>query len=332
MTDNFFFSSLEHGWFANYFEPYHLFGYIGDRERLDAYQRSKPFWRRVAEIVVPSISLTSILTRLAGFDLGLGKTESTVAKQIIDLINEVENKRLISDFLQSAQKSCRKKGRSFDSVGEQFNRRTPVMSAEQQSIDARLVVVEGQLLHRSTVAQFAPNSEQQLRASKEEWLLGDFPPHGMVEYNDRFKGDILRLKEDAGFSDAFAEYVPFCRDIGWYPYCRVTGFYDSSRIATEVFPQLSIAFVEYRRPKLFQAAGASILSFLDGETKQPIWLKEWSDRLTAAYLLPLVTRASNMKEFHASADQRDTLKRFAEFVDVDMPNHLVAWYRSAMAT
>jgi hypothetical protein len=330
MPDNFYFSGLMDGWFAEYFEQYHLFGYIGDREKLDKYQKTKPFWRRAAEIVIPSISLTSILTKLAGFDLGIRKTESKVAKQIIDLINEEENQRLVSDFLQIAQKRCDKERHFFDGVGKRYNKKNAVMSAGQRGIDNRLIVVEGQLINRSTVAQFAPNSDQQLQASREEWLLGDFPPHGMVERNTDFKGDILRLKEDDGFSDAFADYVPFCRTIGWYPYCRITGFYDSSRIATEVFPQLSIAFVEYRRPKLYQAVGAAIVNLLDRETRRPIYLDDWSDRLAAAYLLPLVTWASNMKEFRASEDQRETLKSFAKFVGDDMPSKLVPWYQYAI--
>lgn len=325
-----FYLALQEGWFSKFFEQYYLFGYIGDREKLDNYQKAKSFWRRAAEIIIPSISLTSILTKLSGFNLGLEKTESKVAKQIIDLINEEENQRLVSDYLQIAQKRCGKEGHFFDSVEEHYYKKNAVMSADQRGINNRLIVVEGQLLNRSTVAQFAPNSAQQLQASKEEWLLSDFPPHGMVEHNTDFKGNILRLKEDEGFSDAFAEYIPFCRTIGWYPYCRITGFYDSSQIATEVFPQISIAFVEYRRPKLYQAVGADIANFLDRETRKPIHLETWLDRLAAAYLLPLVTWASNMKEFRASADQREKLKRFAEFVGDDMPSKLVPWYQYAI--
>jgi hypothetical protein len=52
------------------------------------------------------------------------------------------------------------------------------------------------------------------------------------------------------------DYVPFSRDIASYPYCRITRFYDSSQIATEVFPQLSIALVEYRRAEAVPRSGS----------------------------------------------------------------------------
>jgi hypothetical protein len=328
MSDDFYFSSLRSGWFENCFEPYGHFGYIGDRERLVAYQKRKSFFRRLVEIVAPRVSLMSLLTKLAGLDLILRKTDSIMAKQIIELVNEIESNRLVGEYLRIAQKRCKDAGLFFDSVGRQYNKQNAVMSADQRAIDGRLIVVEGQLLNRSTVVQFAPNSEQQLEASSEEWLLADFPPHGMVERNDRFKGDLLRLTEDPGFSDAFADYIPFCRAIGWYPYCRITGFYDTSGIATGVFPQLSIVFTEYRRPSLYQAVAPDIVRFLDSETKSPNYLNEWSERLSAAYLLPLVTW--NMKIFNATADQREALKKFADFVGDDMPTHLVSWYQSAI--
>jgi hypothetical protein len=53
------------------------------------------------------------------------------------------------------------------------------------------------------------------------------------------------------------------------------------------------------------AGWATIADFLRRETERPNYLEDWSDRLLAAYLLPLVTRASNMKDFRASADQHN---------------------------
>jgi len=77
--------------------------------------------------------------------------------------------------------------------------------------------------------------------------------------------------------------------------------------------------------------GATIVDFLRRETERPNYLEDWSDRLLAAYLLPLVTRASNVKDFRASADQQNALRSFEKFVGGDMPKHLVPWYQSAIS-
>ncbi len=331
MADDFFFSGLDsNSWFGRHFKPYLLFGYIGDRDKLTAYQTTKSLIRSIAEVIAPRISLASVLGKIAGVNLGLSKGESEVAKKIIDLINEAETKRQIDEFLKRAQARCLKEGHSFDSIGSYYNRRRAIMTADQNKMQNRLVVVEAQLINRGSISQYASNSAQQLAVSKEEWQLSDFPPHGLVEANTNFKGNLLRLKEDQGFSAAFAEYLPFSRHIGWYPYCKITGFYDTSTLATEVFPRMSICFVEYKRPKLYQEVGPDILKFLASEMSNPIYLRRPSERITAAYLLPIVTAGSSLKDYKVPDTSKPAVEKFVNSLEEVMPNILREWYQQAL--
>lgn len=333
MADNFYFSGLsDHSWFGRYFQPYTHFGYIGDRENLAKYQKQKSLMRSMIEIVAPSINLTNLLTSLAGFSLGGGKEDSQIAKKVITLISERENSRSVGEFLKITQNKCRKARLFFDSVGDgQVGKENPVQDANHRGSSGQLIIVEAELLNRSSVGQFSSTSAQTLKASTDEWMLSDFPAHGLVAKNNRFKGDLLLLREDTGFGETFAQYLPFCRAIGWYPYCRVVGIFDSTAASTEIFSKMSVIFVEYRPPQLYAAAARDIFAFLKGEIKTPIYLDDWSDRILASFLLPIVTWGSNLKEYRAEGADRDVLVQFIEFVGPDMPRDLVGWYKSAVA-
>jgi hypothetical protein len=291
MPDNFYFSGLDSGaWFSNCFEEYHLFGYIGDRGRLESFQQQKSFGRSLIEIVTPQVKISSLIKLVSGFDLSViagAKTENVVAKKIIDLLNEEKHKQQLSKFLVGLYKRSRSKGRYFDSVSHQFNRKLAIYDVPMNSLAGEPIVVEGQLVHREEVSQYSADVAQALSASSGEWVLADFPPHGMVKSNDRFTGQVLQLKEDEGFTRTFGDYLPFCKGIGWYPYCRVIGFFDSSRVQTEVYPTLSISLVEYRRPRLLTNVGPAVYNLLERELNNRIYLDDWSDDLLAGYLLAL---------------------------------------------
>jgi hypothetical protein len=332
--DNFTFEGLD-SWFDRHFEPYHLFGYIGDQKALTEYRTTKSVFRQTLEAIGPKISLPSV--NIAGINLGLSNGESEVAKKIIDIINEAETKRQINEFLKEAQDQCSKEGRSFNSIGiaqKRGRRKHAITTAVPAEMQNRLVVVEAQLINRGTVKQYASDSAQQLQASKEEWLLSDFPPHGLVKDNPQFKGDLLRLKEDNDFSDTFAEYLPFARRIGWYPYCRITGFYDLSTLDTEVFPRMSICLVEYRPPQLLQKVEKNILEFLSTMmlTKDPLGRFRFSlsERTTAAYILPIVTARSRIKDYKVKTSKSE-VEEFVNSLEDDLPITLKDWYQQALA-
>ena len=95
MPDQFFFSGVENDWFSNCFEAFHLLGYIGDRERLTAFQQKKSFAWRVIEIVAPRVKISSLIKLVSGFDLSIltgAKTDeaNAIATKIINLLKRTE--------------------------------------------------------------------------------------------------------------------------------------------------------------------------------------------------------------------------------------------------
>ena len=89
VRDQFFLSGLDKGrWFGEHFEEFHLFGYVGDRERLSEFTSRKSIGRRLLEILGPRINIGSILNALAELPLTSVDLNKTLAKQIIDLVSE----------------------------------------------------------------------------------------------------------------------------------------------------------------------------------------------------------------------------------------------------
>src|SRR5882724_4884661 len=108
MADRFYLSGLDaRGWFGENFEDYHLFGYIGDRDRLLDSLKVKSFLRRLLERFGPRINIgavVAVFNSLAKFDLfkiDSAKTdpEKSLAQEIINLVNEEETTRTITQLL-----------------------------------------------------------------------------------------------------------------------------------------------------------------------------------------------------------------------------------------
>ncbi len=349
MADNFYFSGLRYDgrWFSKNFEPYHLFGYVGDRDRFAEYLAHKSILRDLLELIIPRMNITSLLKTLSGFDLvsviGQGqkaersiaeaiKAERSIAEAIINTVNTHEHNRKLTKLLEGIYKKCKRRGTYFDGLGTHYPHKSPLQNAELNSIADQLIVIEGHLLHRDTVAQYSPSVSQSLEASAGEWVLGDFPPHGMIRANNDFKGRLVILKEDSGFTQIFKEHLPFCKTFGWYPYCRIVGFFDIGRLQTEVYPTLSVSLVEYRRPKIYDDVCKEIFYFMESENKHKIYLDDWSDLVLAGYLVPIVTWGSNMKQYKPTENEHAILKTYRASVNQGLPQALDAWYASALGT
>ena len=252
------------------------------------------------------------------------------------MINEEENNRKITETLQSIYEREKRNRRYFQGVS------SGVFKSDFNTIHKHLITVEGQLLHRSSIGQFSPSSESVLQLSKGEWVLGDFPPHGLVNNNNSFDGKLLLLKEDDGFTAKFSKLLPFCTDIGWYPYVRITGCFDNSRLAIDALPTLSIIFTEYRRPKLFRGVRDELKKFAEREiwlAKEPPEylsnpcrsdLKYWSYLVLFGYLFPILFRGSNLEATKAEVDIAVLLHEYQSEVSNDLPNHLKADFRDAI--
>ena len=90
----------EEGWFGRHFEPWSLFGYIGDRTKVLEYQTTKSFVRRLAELLAPKISIVSLIGKLSGLNIGAGNSESEVANPDFSYYPEIG---VIVQFYESHQ-------------------------------------------------------------------------------------------------------------------------------------------------------------------------------------------------------------------------------------
>ena len=330
MADNFYLSGLDNGrWFGKNSESYVLFGYVGDRECLLKELESKSMLRQLLEIFVPRVKIGSLLKILTGYDLGKAASDTSLAKEIFDLLAKEENRRTLTEHLRLAYERGKKKGTYFDRVSKSEYKKTRLFDADRNMLEGRLVTVEGHLVHRTTVVQYSKPFDATLRASTGEWVLADFPPHALVSTNSSFKGNVVLLTEDPGFTKAFQKFLPFSTEIGWYPYVRITGIYTSARLATEKLPSLSIALVEYRPPRKFLEVRVSLLAFAEREIRgKKNYLDDWSDLILFSYLAPIIFNGSNLKPGDADEETSSVLRNYHDQTSKDVPQGLSKFYQS----
>jgi len=326
---DYYFTGLDKGgWFEANFADYALFGYIGDRKRLEnAILQNRSMARKVFQIGLPKLKISSLLKTITGCDLPTATTDSGLAQQLFYLLANEENRRTVYEQLTALQKRARKDDRYFERVSRQDKSRRTVYATPSVTLEDKLITVEGQLVHRSTVPQHSKTFAATLRASTNEWILCDYPPHALNEDNPGFDGNALLLNEDKGFSAAFARYLPFRSQIGWYPYVRVTGFFSAARLNTEKLCSLSISLVEFRPPKKYLEVRGDLLSFSNNELRPPpVRLAEWSDLILFLYLAPLVATGSNLQASDLDAAFASVLRTYATKVGADVPVSLTNFY------
>jgi hypothetical protein len=306
--DSFSFSGMSSGWFSQYFhDDFGHFRYIGARDKLLKLQKEKSAFRRMMESMAQRTKLTSLISIISEHVLGMkipkGSEPNKLAEDIIKILDEERNKRSIEKFLEQTQRACRKDTRYFDTVGAYSLKGIRLSQVAQSSLQDQIVVVMGQLVHRETIRQYNNNMAQTVANLPGEWLLADFPPHGMVDANDRFKGEVVSLVIDKEQTEIFRNYLPFREDLGWYPYVRVTGFFNQPGHG-QAAPSLSVILTEFRRPKLYQDAARDYFSFLEGEFKNVIYLKNRSNLQLAGYVLPFLAEGSNIKKVSLVSEQK----------------------------
>jgi hypothetical protein len=247
---------------------------------------------------------------------------------LIEVFDEESNKRTITRFLADTQNQCKKHHRYFETVSIWSSSGPSLSKVDQSSLQDEMVVVSGQSVHRDTVTQYNGRMAQTVANLPGEWLLADFPPHEMVEANDRFDGKVICIVMEKEFSQIFQRFLPFRRDIGWYPYCRVTGFFKEPGYGQSA-PSIDIVMVEFKRPKPYQAEGRDYFSFLERELKSPNWLQASSDLLSASYVLPLLAKGSSIENFKADPNEKTILQRYVALAGTALPSALGNWYANA---
>lgn len=335
----FFFSGVRNGWFSRYFyDDYSLLGYVGARPQLTAWQKRGGLLRAIAEIGAKNINIASIVQMLTGFPLLGGadrKEGKTVAEQIIVALGREEHKKTLHQFLKREQKRAvsenPSKNRSFDGL-KIYSVSKPWPWGAESRLEGLLVVVQGHLLHRDSVAAYSGETAETLSHSSGYWLLSDVPPHGMDRRNKQYKGQLVLLREDSGFTDAYGALLPFWVGAGWYPYVRVTGFADVSKMQAESYPTVCMALVEYRRPRPWLEVGSDAIDFLRGELAKPNYLADQPDLITGAYLVPLITCGSLISGATLQQEEKLVLHGIRSKIE-ELPSHglpfpggLKSWY------
>jgi hypothetical protein len=322
--DNFYFSALKDGWFNNCFEPYHLFGYIGDRELLNKELEKKSLPRKIIEIIAPRVSIASVLNSISEIDL-LSSNKTTIAQDVITLVTEHENQRKITEILGQLYTKAKKEGTYYDDIANRYG--GSLFDSNFNKLQSNLVTIEGQLVNKNAVPQYSKSVSSSLRVSQQEWMLADYPPHAFVDNNSSFMGKVILLDTDDGFSEAFSGLLPFNRELGWYPYVRITGFFDSSKIQTQLFPSMSVCFVEYRRPIMYRDLREKLLYFMKIEFSRINFLEEWSNLILFSYLYPILFKGSNMEPNDSDDELKSYLKKYLNNVDKnDIPISIQKFY------
>jgi len=330
---SFIFSGLEKGsWFEKYFQPYHLFGYIGDGERVKEYQQRKPIWRRVIERVAVRTNIISVIANISGIPTThSGSGESAIAREIIAIIDEAHNRRAVVKFLQQVQSEAVLTGRNFTSIERHYDK-ISIINADQATLESNLVSIEARLTNYVTAGEFSPVLAEQLERLESKWILTDFPPSGLSSLNERFEGNVVLLKEDPMLDNEFSSYLPFHNSIGWYPFCKITGFYDTRTLQSINFPTISAAFIEYRRPKQFLGVRDDLFRFINEEVRRPIYISEGYNKVLASYLLPIIVLGSGLSKYRVEREHQKIIHGFVKSVGDMMPSKLKIWYTKALSS
>jgi hypothetical protein len=318
------FLGLNDGWFGNNFEEYMLLGYIGDRERFQKELESKSLFSKIMQNILPELKISTLIKQLIGFEL-LANQGTNVFEKIYDTLEDEKNRKTITEHLKSIYKKGRASGRYFENIEKGYTK-TTLSRADKNKLEGKLITVEGNLIHRTSVSQYSTIVERQFSRATFEWILSDFPPQGLTTKNEWFEGQVLILSEDKGFTKAFGDYLPFSLPISWYPFVRVTGYYSSSKQNINGFPSLSIVLTEYRPPKNLNAVLPSIKSFLKSELNHKIWLENCENFELFSYLIPILFQKANLTPDLAESDLSNLLKQYKAELGTNMPSKLIPFY------
>jgi hypothetical protein len=187
--DRYYFGALTSGWFSANFEPqFSRFPFIGAREKLAELQKEKSVFRSVIESFSKRVKITSLLSLVTEHVLGMKLPKSNepnkLAEDLIKKLDEERYKKTVERFLSEIQEECKEKKRYFNSVSVYRADGANFSSAKQSALQNEIVVVSGQLVHKNAIAQYNDKMAQTVSNLPGEWLLVDFPPHGMVPGNE----------------------------------------------------------------------------------------------------------------------------------------------------
>lgn len=315
---------LKHkNWFENYFENYHLFGYIGDRGNLNQELTKKGFWRKLIEIIVPKVNIATILNSISEINLVKNNSSATIAEEIIELVTEHNNQKKVNEVLENIYKNAKKNKIYFNKVSSFDIQGNTLFKSDFNQLQSRLITVEGQLIHKKSISKYSQTVYKSLNTSPQEWILSDFPPYSFTDNISSFDGKVILLNEDKGFSETFGDLLPFNKDIEWYPYVRITGFFDISKIQTQLYPSMTMCFIEYRRPINYRAKRKNLLDLIQSEIRHPIYLKDLEDKILLNYLCRIIFKGSNIDFNDLDTELKSEIMNIFNISDIDDISNLI---------
>lgn len=83
--------------------------------------------------------------------------------------------------------------------GSAFSKAVP------STLQNEIIVVIGQLVHRSAIAQYNDHQAQTVAGLPGDWLIADVPPIGMVPQNSRFDGRVIGPAIEDEFAALFKD-------------------------------------------------------------------------------------------------------------------------------
>ena len=120
MSDDFFLSGLDGGWFSNRFDDYVLLGYVGDKARIDAELQNKSMLWKAAALIAPKLRVGSLVKLFTGFDLGKAATDPSLVTSLFNLVSAEEKRRTLTQILAYTYKRERRRGLYFEGFGKAF--------------------------------------------------------------------------------------------------------------------------------------------------------------------------------------------------------------------
>ena len=272
-------------WSSRYFGELAPFEYVGNLDSFKAYATRKGIWREILRLFGRRVSIAGLINDLIDIPLLGSRDKKTVLSEIIEIYEKHDADRTLMEWFSKELAKARKTNRHFTSISKHVASENALHSHSVTTLDEKFVIIDGaicrkdHLRHNGALYEAASHSSSQ-------WILCDFPPIGMTKDNPEYTGELVFVDLDDGFEDVFTGLVPFCPDIGWFPYCRVAGFLNSKRLNREQFPTISMSLLFQRRPISPEPNADDLRSFVEGEVRNRIFLRELSARVVLYYLVP----------------------------------------------
>ncbi len=275
----------------HYFGESVIFPYVNHLQLLLEFIDNENKWKKIIPIVARKIRIATLLNELIGFSLlNQDTSKKGLVEELIEVFQKNEGNEIVFDWFSKKIISA-KNGHYFGSISRNYStsKLNPLFDYNSKinsrdSIDKKFIIVEGTICFKETLKVNGQLFDS-LKKSKNEWVMCNFPPEGMILENEDYSPDCLLLDFDEKFLDVFGAMIPFIEEIGWYPKCTVGGFFDQKAMTYLNYPVLKTSIIQFQKPKHPDNIVGGLIQYLQKEYKNPIYLKELHSRIYLYYFV-----------------------------------------------